>query len=259
MKQWKKSICFVMALMMLVLSGCQSSDDGKSRGKDRDDEEQMQKQGLSVEFEYYEIDGSWYDRNGNVLVSHVYRAVEVLDHTEAADKINSAIENDGSAFIADQTYHIYESEEEMAEYLELAGMGYGDLFYDVSSEVTHNGDGIISIRMGIDWFMGGVFNADYYGMTFDLTTGEKLNVLQLIGGDPVEAEERLNTIICDYVNEAYGESLLDAPERILADYSAEGYDFYVEEGQIMVTFSTYTFASGAAGATVVPTGIMIGE
>ena len=83
--------------------------------------------------------------------------------------------------------------------------------------------------------------------------------LELIGGDAEEAEQKLNEIICDYVTEAYGEGLFGIPEQILAGYSAEEYNFYVEEGQIIVTFETYTFAPGAAGATVVPTGIMIGE
>ena len=214
---------------------------------------------MSVEFECRTMDGSWYNENGDVLVSHVYEQVVVLDDSEAVEKINRAIEDDGRAFIDPRSISIYESEEELEEFLELAVLDYGDLFYDASATVTHNGDGILSIRMGTEWFMGGVFNADYYGMTFDLETGEKLNVLQVIGGDAEEVEEELNTIICEYVTEAYGPGLFDAPERILEDYSVEAYKFYVEEGQIIVTFDTYTFAPGAAGATVVPTGIMIGE
>ena len=259
MKYWKKAVCLVSALMMLVLAGCQSSGNDKGGRNGQNDDGEEPKQSASAKVEYRTVDGSWRNQNGDVLVFHVYEQVVLLDGTGAADKINSTIEDDVCAFLDDQTFRIYESEEEMEEYLEGSGIGYGGLFHDVTSEVTHNGDGIISIRMGIDWFMGGVFNADYYGMTFDLTTGEQLNVLQLIGGDPAEAEEKLNAIICEYVIEEYGEELFEAPEQVLEDYSAEDYYFYVEEGQIIVTFSTYTFASGAAGATVVPTGIMIGE
>lgn len=259
MKHWKKVLCLVLALAMLMLAGCQDSGNGRKSRKDRDDEDNAPEQAGSVEVEYRIMDGSWYNGDGDVLISHVFEQVVVLDRTDAAEKINAQIEEVGEAFVSEQSYRIYESEEEMEDYLELAGMGYGDLFYDMSAEVTHNGDGILSIRMGMDWFMGGVFNADYYGMTFDLSTGEELTVLELIGGDAEEAEQKLNEIICDYVTEEYGEGLFDAPDRILAGYSAEGYNFYVEEGQIIVTFETYTFAPGAAGATVVPTGIMIGE
>lgn len=259
MKHWKKVLCLVLALAMLMLAGCQDSGNGRKSRKDRDDEDNAPEQAGSVEVEYRIMDGSWYNGDGDVLISHVFEQVVVLDRTDAAEKINAQIEEVGEAFVSEQSYRIYESEEEMEDYLELAGMGYGDLFYDMSAEVTHNGDGILSIRMGMDWFMGGVFNADYYGMTFDLSTGEELTVLELIGGDAEEAEQKLNEIICDYVTEEYGEGLFDAPDRILAGYSAEEYNFYVEEGQIIVTFETYTFAPGAAGATVVPTGIMIGE
>lgn len=259
MKQWKKVLCLVLALMMLMLAGCQDSGNERRSRKDRDDEDDAPRQTGSVEVEYRVMDGSWYNENGDVLVSHVYEQVVVLGNSEAARKINETIENVGNSFVSDQSFRIYESEEEMEDYLKLAGMDYGSLFYDVSAEVTHNGDGILSIRMGTDWFMGGVFNADYYGMTFDLTSGEELTVLDLLGGDPAEAEQRLNEIICDYVTEEYGEGLFDAPERILEGYSPEEYNFYVQEGQIIVTFETYTFAPGAAGATVVPTGIMIGE
>ena len=257
MNQWKKLLCLVLALAMLMLAGCQSSGSDRKRRKDRDDDDKNTKQSTSLEFEYSIMDGSWYNENGDVLVSHVYEQVVVKDKTEAAEKINRAIEEDGEAFIDPQSIYVYESQEELEDYMELAALDYGDLFFDAAAEVTHNGDGIFSIRIGTEWFMGGVFNADYYGMTFDLTSGEKLNVLELMGGDAEEAEEKLNEIICDYVTEAYGEGLFDAPERILADYSAEEYNFYVEDGQIIVTFDTYTFAPGAAGATVVPTGIMV--
>lgn len=259
MNQWKKVFCLVLALAMLMVAGCQDSGNGRKSRKDRDDEDDAPKQTGAVEVEYRIMDGSWYNGDGDVLISHIFEQVVVLDRTDAAEKINAQIEEVGEAFVSEQSYRIYESEEEMEDYLELAGMGYGDLIYDMSAEVTHNGDGILSIRMGTEWFMGGVFNADYYGMTFDLTTGEMLNVLQVMGGDPAEAEEKLNTIICEYVTEEYGEGLFDAPERILEGRSAEEYNFHVAEGQIIVTFETYTFAPGAAGATVVPTGIVIGE
>ena len=257
MNHWKKMLCLMLALMMLMFAGCEDSgSDSRRRNKRRDDDDEP-KQTMSAEFEYRIMDGSWYNENGDVLVSHVYEQVVVLDDGEAAEKINRAIEDDGNAFVAEQSFRMYDSEAEMEDYLDLAGIEYGGLFHDAGAEVTHNGDGIFSIRMSTDWFMGGVFNADYYGMTFDLSSGEKLNVLQVMGGDPETSAQKLNEIICDYVTEEYGEGLFDAPERILEDYSPEEYNFYVEEGQIIVTFDTYTFAPGAAGATVVPTGIMI--
>lgn len=259
MNHWKKMLCLVLALVMLMFSGCEDSGSESRRRTKRRDDDKITEQTMSAEFECRTMDGSWYNENGDVLVSHVYEQVVVLGDSEAVEKINSAIEDDGRTFIDKRSIDVYESEEELEEYLELAELDYGDLFYDASATVTHNGNGILSIRIGTDWFMGGVFNADYYGMTFDLNTGEKLNVLQVIGGDAEEVEEELNIIICEYVTEAYGPGLFDAPERILEDYSTEEYNFYVEEGQVIVTFDTYTFAPGAAGATVVPTGIMIGE
>ena len=258
MKHWKKVLCLVLALAMLMLAGCQDSGNGRKSRKDRDDEDNAPEQAGSVEVEYRIMDGSWYNGDGDVLISHVFEQVVVLDRTDAAEKINAQIEEVGEAFVSEQSYRIYESEEEMEDYLELAGMGYGDLIYDMSAEVTHNGDGILSIRMGTEWFMGGVFNADYYGMTFDLSSGEMLTIPQLLDRDADEVEEELETIIGDYVTEEYGEGLFDAPERILEDYDVEDYLFYVEDGELIVTFYTYTFAPGAAGATVVPTGIFVG-
>lgn len=258
MNQWKKVLCLVLALVMLMLCGCESSSSGGRRRKNRDDDDDEPKQSMSVELEYRTMDGSWYNENGDVLVSHVYEQVVVLGDSRVAEKINRAIEEDGRAFIDPQSIYVYESEEELEEYLDLAEMDYGDLFYDAAAEVTHNGDGILSIRVGTDWFMGGVFNADYYGMTFDLSSGEMLTIPQLLDRDADEVEEELETIIGDYVTEEYGEGLFDAPERILEDYDVEDYLFYVEDGELIVTFYTYTFAPGAAGATVVPTGIFVG-
>lgn len=226
--------------------------------EDRVSQNEKPKPKSSVEVEYRLMDGSWYNQNGDVLVSHVYKQVVVLDDSDAAQKINKAIEEDGTAFVTDQGVRMCETEEEMEEFLEMSGVGYDDLCHDADSKVTHNGGGILSIRMETQWYMGGVYNEDYYGMTFDLKTGEKLNVLQLMGGDAAKAKAMLDVIICDYIVKEYGAELIDDPVQVLAGYSAAEYNFYVERGQIIVTFDTYTFACGADGATVVPTGIMIG-
>ena len=257
MNNWKKVLCLVLALAMLMLCGCQSDETGNRRKKKRDDAQPKYTE--SLEYEFRMMDGTWYNENGDVLVSHVYEQVVILDNTEAAERINAAIEEDGRNFVENQSYRLYETDEEMEDYLEIAGLDYRDLFYDSATEVTHNSDGIFSLKMEDSWFMGSVFTLNYFGMTFDMSTGEKLNVLQVMGGDPAEAEEKLNEIICDFLTEKYGESLFDAPDRILEDYDAEEYNFYVEDGQIIVTFMTYLFAPGSEGAAVGPTGIMIGE
>lgn len=257
MKNWKKMLFLFLAAVMLLAAGCESSASGSSRKKKSSKKEDESVE--SVEYEIRQADGSWYNENGDVLVSHVYEQVVLLGDTEAQEKINEQIREDAEEFVTSSSIYIYDSDEEMEDYLNMAGMGYGDLFYDATATVTHNGDGIFSIRIGTAWFMGGVFNADYYGMTFDLETGEMLTIPQLLDADSDEVEAELETIIGEYVTEEYGEGLFDAPERILEDYDVEDYMFYVEDGELIVTFYTYTFAPGAAGATVVPTGIYIGE
>lgn len=271
MRMFKRLLCLLMAWMLLLsMAGCASSegrkdrdDDDDEREEEREDEDKDEEgEGDIVQGEVsYEIvlrDNSIRNDNGDVLASVTYEQVVLQGSSPEIEAINELIEEDCNDFLENSSAHYY-TPEELEETLEINGMDYGSLFNDAGATVTHNANGIFSIRISADWFMGGVYNADAYGLTYDVRTGREATIDGLLGLSEEDALATLNDVAYDYLVEYYGEALFCDPMEILSQYSLEDYLFYVENGELVVTFYTYEFAPGAAGAATVHTGLMIGE
>ena len=202
-------------------------------------------------------DRSLKNENGDILVESVYEKAVLRGTAPETDAINTAIAGDCDRFFAESGATSYYDPETLEQMIQNMGMAYGSLIHNAYVTVTHNRDGLLSLCISTDWFMGGVFNEDYYGMTFDLRTGENLGLEQLSDLPPAELEAKLKEITAQKLREAYGEGLHSEPEEILADYTLEELLFYVRDGEVILTFPTYTFTAGTAGAAVIPTGIFV--
>ncbi len=263
MKKW---LAMMLALLMLLMAaGCESSgweedddDDRRSHREDEEDDGETVTGDGQVRCTIEVEDRSWENDNGDELLSNRYHRVVILEDSPQAERINALIEADMEDFFSYDDFP-FESKEELETQLSSFGWEYGSLHYDAVAEVTQNGDGVFSICINTPWFMGGVYNGDYYGLTFDLRTGEQVGMDRLVEMGEDELWEKLRAATLEYVYENYGEGAIGDPAEIFDTYSLETLAFHVADGQIILTFPTYTFAPGAAGATVVPTGIMLGD
>lgn len=256
-----KRILWIVLTCMLVLIGC-----GRG-GAEATDAVPTETIPTEVPATTEQIDCAVYDivpedrslknENGDILVESVYEKVVLRGDTPEIAAINEAIAADCDRFFAESGATSYYEPEILEQMIRNMGMAYGDLFHNAFAEVPHNWDGLLSIRITTDWFMGGVFNEDYYGMTFDLETGEKATLEQLSKLPAEDLEARLKEIVVQWLRETYGEGLLQNPEEVLTEYALENLLFYVENGEIILTFPTYTFTAGAVGAAVIPTGIFV--
>ena len=46
-------------------------------------------------------------------------------------------------------------------------------------EITKNSNGILSIKMQTDWFAGGVYNTNFYGLNYNLKAGTTLSLMDV--------------------------------------------------------------------------------
>ena len=287
----KKLIAMIMiAAMLLTLAGCQKSSGRDRRDDDNDDDRRQDGSGLVfpglagdsgddaisggmpvddaaegdpaeslggyVDFEYVLVDNSLRNENGDVLVSREYVKVVLLGDDPAYASINALIEADCEAFLNSDIGWTVEELEEVVGNL----YGYDALFSDADATVVHNGNGYFSIRIGEGWFMGGVCNYNYYGLTYDLTTGKEAKIEDIMGLPGDEALEQLRKLSAERLIEYYGEEgLLVEPVGILADYTLDNFRFYLENGELVLAFYTYEFACGAAGPADIHTGIYVGD
>lgn len=209
-----------------------------------------------VAYESILVDNSIRNDNDDILVRREYVKIVLLDEDPACEAINAQIEADCESFLNSD---LYWTVEELEETLESFGYGYDAFFNTAAATVLHNGDGFISIRITTDWFMGGVFNCNSYGLTYDLTTGEEARIEDVMDLPADEALEQLKELSAERLVEYYGEEgLLVDPAEVLAGYTLEDFRFYLENGELVLSFYTYEFACGAAGPANIHTGIYVG-
>lgn len=265
----RKVICMVLAAALL-LSGCASGAGEETTASAPAAQQPTTAETVtsvptteapvfldSAEFEIQRVDNSLRNANGDVLIEMYYDQVVLQGDASEFAAINSLIEADRDRYLASNDGGFFGTAEETEEVMKSMGMDYGDLFSTASAEVTHNAKGLLSIRISTGWFMGGVFNADHYGLTYDLSTGGAATLESLSALSPTEFEQQLKDIAAHWLRDTYGEGLFSPPEEVLAGYGLNDLPFYIENGEIILTFPTYTFTAGAAGSSVIPTGIMV--
>ncbi|MBQ9742521.1 MAG: hypothetical protein IJV88_02450 [Ruminococcus sp.] len=118
--------------------------------------------------------------------------------------------------------------------------------------VTNNSRGVFSIKHHMDWYAGGVHNADDAGLVFDLNTGETLSLKELTGLSLTGVRDLVWRNIQYYQGGLYS----DAYSK-LSGFDWKDYGYYVEDNQVVITFGEYQLTYGAGLPPTVYTGIFI--
>lgn len=201
-----------------------------------------------------ENDHSIRNDAGDILVGIGYEQVILDTSVETFRKVNERIAEDYREFLSDMSWLNETSPQEWETRLQDMGSLQSSFLSIRTAEVTCNSGGIFSIRMTQESYLGGVYNCDYYGLNFDLITGEPLALSSLSELPETELLDQLKGIVIDQVSENR-DALLEDPETILEEYTLKDFSFCIEEGELVLLFPTYTFGPGVMGATQVRTGL----
>ncbi len=210
----------------------------------------------SVDYIIEVQDHSYRNEAGDAYVEITYARVILQGDDSVIGKINEAIEQDEQGFLTVINYVFDDSPEEWDAYLEQMYLDVNNLFWTADAEVMTNSGGILSIRLSTGWFMGGVYNGDHYCLNFDLHTGQQLQLADLSDLPEEEFIRQLRDAVCADL-EPEREYLFSDPADVLANYTLEDFNYYLDNGQIVLEFPTYTFGPGAMGSTTVYTGIFV--
>lgn len=204
-------------------------------------------------YEILRLDQSVRNESDEVIILFYYDQV-ILDGGDAFPEINRIIRADGEAFLEEIDIA------EMMDWAEQMRIGSEFPFLcNVTAEVVHNADGVFSIRLTRDWYAGGVRNTDDYGMTFDLREDRAVTIAELFPEEEDVIIGRLKTLVWAELVEIYGENASMEMWDKLQAYEAEDFLFYIRDGELILTFPTYTFGAGADGSLTVATGQYIGK
>jgi len=202
-----------------------------------------------VGFNISRNDKSYKNDEGKVLIDYYYDLVVVDDGCPNADKINQAFEADMEAF--------WLPDSDIKDYATLVDPSV-EKYCDVcETQVTHNSDGFLSAKFTTSWYMGGVYNQDSYGKTFDLNTGEEIG-LQDLTGQPLKAfEQKIKDSTWAYLSDEYGDGMFPDAYDTLYGMGLDEFAFCLEDGEIVLFFPTYSLGPGAMGSVTYSTGINI--
>ncbi|MCC8046443.1 MAG: Ig-like domain-containing protein [Clostridiales bacterium] len=189
---------------------------------------------LTASYSYSKTDKS--KTYGNVKANVYYQKVVLKGSSSAIKKINSSIESDMKSFLNSS------NRDSLYEYAKTGNeAGCKDsYYYTATSTVTYNNNGIISIKVKTYWYAGGVSNTDVYGLTYDLSTGKKLSLVNVCSGGSAAIEEAV-------LAEAEDSYIPSSGVATVEDYSAKNMSFYLKSNyKAVVCFAPYELDQGGA-------------
>lgn len=200
----------------------------------------------SANYTIERIDRSLYDPSGSLKLSQYFDKVVLTDSSDNARRINELITRESDAFLADAQGNI----DMVAEYP--PSEPYSN---NATAEVTNNSDGILSIKMTADWYMGGVYNTNVYGLNYNLNAGEELELTDVFSLSVNEIENYLKSQTIEYMNNnpnmGWWNDVVQNAWDIVNSKTLDEFDYYIQGDNIFICYPEYELGPGAMGRVVI--------
>lgn len=191
-----------------------------------------------------QFDNSMYDAQGACAMRITYDQIVLNGDIPAAQKINQQLNKDRENFLRPL------SEDLKQNILSNAVYNPNSFHNTADAALAYQSASYLSICVTTDWYGGGVRTIDHYGLNFDLTTGNKATICMAAGMEWDILKPMLKQILAEF----RGRHFL-IPDDALEQFKMEELPFFIQNGEIMIAFPTYSVAVGAEGCVIVPTGI----
>lgn len=176
--------------------------------------------------------------------------LENLENTEGIAAINSYYEDFAEKYLA---YAVGEGGQIAQTEWDAAredGFPFHTHHYDSAAEVYYNGSNLLSVLQTDYEYTGGAHPMQYRSAaTFDITTGEKLSLADIMGGSMEEALERVYDLVLAQIEERKGSDdfyFNESYREDLREYYGEE-DFYLTGDGIVFYYQIYALAPYVAG------------
>ena len=199
------------------------------------------------------------NENGEIIGDCHYEKLVFTKPNESLSKINSYIDEACSSFLAcsegfneDINKVPLERRGELVSYPYKATM-------DVENVYLSNNH--VSIKMKSFSYVGGVGILNYSGSSYDLDTGEPLQLTDLLMGSEDAIMSTIKNIYWSALIEHYTPArMFDTAREVLDEKALSDYAFFIgEDGEIFFIVDTYEFAPGAEGSYAFGSGLSVGD
>lgn len=236
MSVMKKLSVLILALSLLLCSACSLGKSGIELETDYHISTEVNEEEYTVR---YTLDG--YDG----VLEFYYERPYFVQRGAGFDEINRYFEELTKEFFKSENVS---SAVEYADESKEAGYEAG-YTYKNGCDVTCKSDKLISVTLSYEWYMGGVLDYGTSSYVFDTATGEILKLSDITGLGDDELKRIILNTAADY--------LPDGDISYIEDYTANQFEFCVEDDVIYINFDKYEASYGAAGAFHIPTSLEI--
>lgn len=195
-------------------------------------------------FSVKQYDNSMFDAQGVCAMRITYDQIVLNGDTPAVQKINQQLNKDRENFLRPL------SEDLKQNILSNAVYNPNSYHNTADAAVAYQSAFYLSICVTTDWYGGGVRTIDHYGLNFDLTTGNKATICMVTGMEWDALKPMLQQIFAEFRGRHF-----TIPDDALEQFKMEELPFFIQNGEIIIAFPTYSVAVGAEGCVIVPTGI----
>lgn len=172
--------------------------------------------------------------NGRVSAKYVYELPQLKGNSAFVRKANVSFRK-----AYRQSLNGKDSAFETAEYSD-KNLTYKDKYFTTTTcKVTYNKNGFVSFRFHHRWYIGGVRNIWTDGVTYDLKTGKKVNVTNVISGNKKIVKDKI-------INKYFTKFELRSESEYTAmlNIDVRKSYFYLQNGNVIVCFGPYLPAGG---------------
>ena len=229
-------------------------EESKDTEKQEDAEasEAVQKSVQTAEVTLQREDHSVKDEDGNVVVDYYYdmAVLTETDDNPQFEKINQTLQEECNSFFAENgdmqdSYEVVPDERKQ----ELVEAPFRCI---TTGQISCNQNGILSVKLTEEWYMGGVYNVNYHGENFDLETGERLELTDWFSMSEEETLEYLKNQTKAYMDGHPDAGWNSTAEETVNSYTLDQFEFYIEEDTVNLCYPTYELGYGATGPVVIP-------
>lgn len=174
------------------------------------------------------------DKKGIVRGIVYFQYPQFKGTTAAIKKINKQLKNESSKFLKSKNAKIIEQIIQLAIQNNIFSNKEEDVwFWKTSCKVSYNKNNIMSIHMKEGWYAGGVYNESHYGFNYNVKTGKKLTIKDVISGNAKEKILKAAKKYCGSDTVAY---------NIIKD--TKSYKFYFSKGKVYLCYGSYELKHG---------------
>lgn len=195
------------------------------------------------------VEDTLTNSKGETIAIISYEKLVLDGKTEAIKKINKSIKKDCTKNFREYKHRVFSYAK---DYIALNDQYY----YQVYCNVTYNDNDVISLKMTWYWYAGGVSNSSSYGLTYDLKTGDKLELTDVVEGSSSKIKNKIVKATEKYINTInedgwWSDNDIQTALDQIKSYDLNDFEFFLKGKKVYICYDQYEILRSNFGGDII--------